>query len=311
MEKELWKYRVFADTLELFIGNLPTPLVKLKEASKGDTEVWAKLEFYNPYSRSIKDRISWAMIKDAYEKGKLREIIEEASSGNTGLALAALSRIYGRKFKAYLPKKVSETIPILLKVFGAEYVITKYETIDPEFWNTVRKHAEEVGATNLNQFENDVNYRIHYETTAKEIVEQMKALGKTPDIIVCGTGTSGHVAAISQRVKEVFGRTKVYAVQPAKGHSIPGIKRVETKPKWLFKVQIDGLIDVTLKNAIESSIEIARNEGILVGLSSGAVYWGFKKLVSEGKKGVFVLVFPDDGYKYVSFFRKYFEGEIR
>jgi len=310
MEKVLWKYRVFEDTLDLFIGNLPTPLVKLKKSSKGDVEVWAKLEFYNPYSRSIKDRIAWAMIKDAYEKGILRRFIEEASSGNTSLALAALSRIYGRKFKAYLPKKVSETVPVLLRVFGAEYVVTEYETIGPKFWNYVRKHAEEIGATNLNQFENDLNYKMHYETTAKEIVEQMKALGKTPDIIVCGTGTSGHVAAISQRVKEVFGRTKVYAVQPAKGHSIPGIKRVETKPKWFFKVEIDGLIDVTLKNAIESSIEIARNEGILVGLSSGAVYWGFKKLVSEGKKGVFVLVFPDDGFKYVRFFKKYFEGEI-
>ena len=310
MSVSLRKYKVFKSTLDLFVGNLPTPMVKLERASKGNIEVWAKLEFYNPYSRSIKDRIAWAMIKDAYEKGMLKDVIEEASSGNTSLALAALSRIYGRKFRAYLPRKVSEAIPILLRVFGVEYVITEYETIGPEFWNYVRRHAEEIGATNLNQFENDVNFRMHYETTAKELVEQMKALGKTPDFIICGTGTSGHVAAISQRIKEVFGRTKVYAVQPAKGHSIPGIKRVETKPKWFFKVEIDGLIDVTLKNAIEASIEIARNEGILVGLSSGAVYWGFKKLVEDGRKGVFVLVFPDDGFKYVGFFKKYFEGEI-
>ena len=310
MEKTLWKYRVFENTLNLFIGNLPTPLVKLRRASKGSIEVWAKLEFYNPYSRSIKDRIAWAMIKDAYEKGMLKEVIEEASSGNTSLALAALSRIYGRKFRAYLPKNVSETIPVLLRVFGVEYIITDYETIDPKFWDYVRRHAEKIGATNLNQFENDVNFRMHYETTAKEIVEQMKAIGKKPGFIICGTGTSGHVAAISKRVKEVFKGTKVYAVQPARGHSIPGIKSIETKPKWFFKVEIDGLIDVTLRNAIESSIEIARNEGILVGLSSGAVYWGFKKLVREGRKGVFVLVFPDDGFKYVGFFRKYFEGEI-
>jgi len=310
MSVSLRKYKVFKSTLDLFVGNLPTPMVKLERVSKGNIEVWAKLEFYNPYSRSIKDRIAWAMIKDAYEKGMLKDVIEEASSGNTSLALAALSRIYGRKFRAYLPRKVSEVIPILLRVFGVEYVITEYETIGPEFWNYVKKHAEEIGATNLNQFENDVNFRMHYETTAKELVEQMKALGKTPDFIICGTGTSGHVAAISQRVKEVFGRTKVYAVQPAKGHSIPGIKRIETKPKWFFKVEIDGLIDVTLKNAIEASIEIARNEGILVGLSSGAVYWGFKKLVEDGRKGVFVLVFPDDGFKYVGFFKKYFEGEI-
>ncbi len=310
MGKDLWKYRVFEDTLELFVGNLPTPLVKLKKISRHDVEVWAKLEFYNPYSRSIKDRISWAMIKDAYDKGKLREVVEEASSGNTSLALAALSRIYGRRFKAYLPKKVSETVPILLRVFGAEYVITDYETIGPDFWNYVREHAEKVGATNLNQFENDVNFKMHYETTAKEIVEQMKALNKIPNYIICGTGTSGHVAAISQRIKEVFGETKVYAVQPAKGHSIPGIKRIETKPKWFFKVKIDGLIDVTLRDAIESAIEVARNEGILIGLSSGAVYWGFKKLLKEGGRGIFILVFPDDGFKYVGFFKKYFEGKI-
>ncbi len=310
MEKELWKYRIFENTLELFIGNLPTPLVKLSKSSIGRVEVWAKLEFYNPYSRSIKDRISWAMIKDAYDKGLLKDVIEEASSGNTSLALAALSRIYDREFRAYLPKKVSETVPILLKVFGAEYVTTEYETIGPEFWNYVRKHAEEIGATNLNQFENDVNFKMHYETTAKEIVEQMKALKKTPDYVVCGTGTSGHVAAISKRIKEVFGKTKVYAVQPAKGHSIPGIKRIETKPKWFFQVQIDGLIDVTLRDAVESSIEVARKEGILIGLSSGAVYWSFKKLVKEGAEGVFVLMFPDDGFKYVGFFKKYFEGEI-
>ena len=290
--------------MSLLIDNWPTPMVMLETESDEKKEVWAKLEFYNAFSKSVKDRPVWNMLIKALEEGTLSNALEEATSGNVGISLACLSNIFGLKFTAYIPKPTPKATETLLKILGASVIRTEYQTINRHFWTEVNKHANEIGATNLNQFENDANFEVHYEITAKEIIEQLEAIGRIPDFVIAGIGTSGHIAGISKRLKERYGeQVKIIGVQPAPGSSIPGIKRIETKPKWLSMVKIDEIIDVSWEEAVRGVIEVARREGLLVGLSSGAVFQAYKKL-SE-KEGVFVLVFPDDGFKYVEHFEKY------
>jgi len=277
MPKE--KVNVFNSTLDLATGLWPTPLVKLNSLSDESIEVWAKLEFFNPYSRSIKDRPVWNMIMKAVKKGVMKKKLYEATSGNVGISMASLANIMGLKFRAYLPAPTPESTIVLLRLLGAEVVITEYNSIDQEMVTYVSEIAYKENATNLNQFENDDNFEAHYRYTAPELDEQLSALNKTPPSgIFAGVGTSGHIAALSKYFKSKYGSTKIYGVIPAKGSTIPGIKRLETKPKWFFKVEIDEVEEVSLKEAIHGCIYIARREGILIGLSSGAVTKAFLKL---------------------------------
>jgi len=247
------------------------------------------------------------MLIKALEEGTLYRVLEEASSGNVGIALTCLSNILGLNFTVYLPKPTPKTTEVLLKFLGANVVKTDYQTIDRKFWTEVSEHAKKIGATNLNQFENDANFEIHYETTAKEIIEQLEVIGRTPDFVIAGIGTSGHIAAISKRLKEKYDdHVKIIGVQPAPDSTIPGIKRVETGPKWLPMVKIDKIIDISWKEAVEGVVEVARKEGLLIGLSSGAVFQAYKRL-AEKEKGVFVLLFSDDGFKYVEHFERYLQ----
>jgi len=281
-------------------------MVRFETESNEKREVWAKLEFYNAFSKSIKDRPVWNMLIKALEKGILRHALEEATSGNVGISLACLSNIFGLKFTAYIPKPTPKATEVLLKILGARAVRTEYQVIDRHFWTEVSKHASKVGATNLNQYENDANFEIHYEITAKEIIEQLEAIGRVPDFVIAGIGTSGHIAGISKKLKEKYGdQVKVIGVQPAPDSNIPGIKRVETGPKWFSIAKIDEIIDISWKEAVEGVIEVARREGILIGISSGAVFQAYKRL--SDREGVFVLIFPDDGFKYIEHFEKYLE----
>lgn len=297
--------RVFPNTISLLVDGWPTPLVRLETECDDRKEVWAKLEFYNVFSKSVKDRPVWNMLIKALEEMSLRHVLEEASSGNVGISLACLSNIFGLKFTVYVPKSTPKATEILLKILGADVIKTEYQTISKEFWNEVSEHAKRIGATNLNQFENDANFEIHYETTAREIIEQLESVGRVPNFVIAGIGTSGHIAAISKRLKERYGdHVKIIGVQPTPGSVIPGIKRIETKPKWLPMVKIDQIIDISWNEAVEGVIEVARREGMLIGLSSGAVFQAYKKLASS-QGGIFVLVFTDDGFKYVEHFEKY------
>jgi len=292
--------RVYPDTLSLLKDGWPTPLVRLKSECRGDREVWAKLEFYNPFSRSVKDRPVWNMLRKALEAGLRRPVVYEATSGNVGIALAALCNIFGMKLKAFMPRDPPPVTVKLLEVLGAEVFVKQYETITPELWQWVAELAEKEGALNLNQFENDANPEIHYETLAKELIEQLEAVGRRPDYVVAGIGTSGHIYAIYKRLRERYGGSvKIVGVQPASGSRIPGIKRVETGPKWLKWVELYALFDVSFEEAALGVAEIARKEGLLVGLSSGAVYTAYKKLTEREGGGTYVLVFPDDIFKYV------------
>ena len=303
-------YKVFMSTLELLYRNWPTPLVLLNSLSHNGLRVWAKLEGFNPYSGSIKDRIGWYMFIKAVEEGKTleaRKLVYEATSTNTGMALAAMAAIHGFKARLYIPTSIQKLSDTLLRVMGAE-VIRVPKSLTVEFVDEVDLDARRDKALHLNQFENDYNFEVHLRYTAKELDLQLKSIKVKPRALIGGIGTSGHMSALTFYFKNKFrGGIEVYCVQPAPNHVIPGIRRVESGMKWIHWVKPDKIVDVERDEAIRESINIARNEGILVGLSSGAVVAGFKKLLEEDaiEDGDYVLIFPDHGFKYVEQFEEY------
>lgn len=298
--------KVFRSTEELLYGNWPTPLVLLKNLSNTSKRVWVKLEGFNPFSMSVKDRIGWYMLKKALEKygSKIPRLLVEATSTNTGLALASMCAIYGLKLLTYIPSTVSKTGELLLKVFGAD-VVRSDKPLTVDLIEGVEGVAKELDALHLNQFYNDANFEVHLRYTAKELELQLREVGMVPKAIVGGLGTSGHMSAIALYFKSRFRGIKVYGTVPAVGTSIQGIRRVESGMKWVHMVELDGVVDVYLEEAVSSVLELARREGILVGLSSGAVYAAYKKITDEVGDGDYILIFPDHGFKYVEQLMKY------
>jgi cysteine synthase/O-phosphoserine sulfhydrylase/cystathionine beta-synthase len=306
------RYRVFTNTEELLYKNWPTPLVKLTNLSSNVISIWAKLEGFNPWSMSVKDRIGWYMYRKALERlGRDRiSLLVESTSTNTGLAIAAMASIYKAKLKAFIPSTVSKTGETLLKIFGAE-VIRSPKLLTVELINDVEEIARKEGAVHLNQFYNDANFEVHLRYTAKELELQIREAGIEPKAIFGGLGTSGHMSAISFYFKNRFKGVKIYGVVPAPNTAIQGIRRVESGMKWVHYTNIDNIVEVTPEEAVKGVLEIVRNEGIFVGLSSGAVYMAFKKVVKEGKlgEGDYILIFPDIGFKYVEQVSMYIDNE--
>jgi len=306
------RYRVFTNTEELLYKNWPTPLVKLANLSSNVISIWAKLEGFNPWSMSVKDRIGWYMYRKALERlGRDRiSLLVESTSTNTGLAIAAMASIYKAKLKAFIPSTVSKTGETLLKIFGAE-VIRSPKLLTVELINDVEEIARKEGAVHLNQFYNDANFEVHLKYTAKELELQIREAGIEPKAIFGGLGTSGHMSAISFYFKNRFKGVKIYGVVPAPNTAIQGIRRVESGMKWVHYANIDNIVEVTPEEAVKGVLEIVRNEGIFVGLSSGAVYMAFKKVAKEGRldEGDYILIFPDIGFKYVEQVSMYIDNE--
>jgi cysteine synthase/O-phosphoserine sulfhydrylase/cystathionine beta-synthase len=298
--------RVYYDTLELLYKDWPTPLVRLRSFSSANRDVWAKLEWANPYSNSIKDRVGWSMMMAALEDGILGDIIYEATSTNTGIAITAIANLLGKRTKLFLPKTIQRASDFFLKVLGAD-VIRLPVGLTVEAIGEVDARSKIDGATHLNQFENDANLKVHLKYTAREIDEQLKSVGLKPDCIIGGLGTSGHMSAISIYFKSKYGSSvKVIGVQPAPNEVIPGIRRIETGMKWIHWTEFDQIVDVTRREAIEGVLAVARKEGLLIGLSAGAVFSAFNRIARD--EGVYVLTFPDSGYKYSEQFEEYFRG---
>ncbi|RLE53966.1 MAG: PLP-dependent cysteine synthase family protein, partial [Candidatus Methanomethylicota archaeon] len=190
------------------------------------------------------------------------------------------------------------------RVLGAE-VVRVPAGLTIEIIGDVDARAKADGALHLNQFENDANFKVHLKYTAKELDEQLMSMGLKPSCIIGALGTSGHMGAISMYFKSKYGDdVRIIGVEPAPNEVIPGIRRVETGMKWFHWVKFDEIVDVKRDEAIEGVIKIARNEGLLIGLSAGAVVHAFTRIAE--RPGVYVLVFPDSGYKYVEQFEEYF-----
>lgn len=294
--------KVYEDMVELLVRNWPTPLVKSKFLSTSDKSAWVKLEAFNPFSNSIKDRVGWYMVKEAgHELLRLGKMYE-ATSTNTGIALASMAAIMGLKARLYVPQSIQRVTDIYLKVLGAE-VHRVPTSLTVEAISKVEQEAVRDGAVHLNQFENDANFKVHLRYTAKELDLQLKHKKIRPKAIIAGMGTSGHLSAIAFYFKNRYPETEIIAVQPAPDNIIPGIRRIETGMKWIHWIKYDKTVDVTRDEAIKCAVDFARNEGILIGLSSGAVIAAYLK---EAKNpGNYVLIFPDSGYKYFEQFSEY------
>jgi len=283
------------------IGN--TPLVKLQKISPNPrVNIFAKLEGQNP-TGSIKDRIALAMVEKAEKSGVLNKnkIIIEPSSGNTGISLAMIGAIKGYKVKIVMPESMSVERQKIIKSFGADLILVKNEewrSAAINFSKDLVKKDENLVL--LNQFENNINPGIHYETTGKEIIDQMA--GKRIDILVAGIGTGGTIMGVAKRLKEKFPDIKVIGVQPKLDSKIEGLKSIKEGyiPPVLDLDLIDEITEVNEEDAFETAKQLAQKQGIFVGPSSGAALFAALNKAQELAQRNIVVIFPDRGEKYLS-----------
>lgn len=296
-----------AQSVSELIGK--TPIVKLNRIVESDSaDVYLKLEFMNPGS-SVKDRIALAMIEDAEKKGLLKEgdTIIEPTSGNTGIGLAMVAAAKGYKAILVMPETMSIERRNLLRAYGAELVLTP----GPEgMGGAIRKATElakEHGYFIPQQFQNQSNPEIHRLTTGPEIVEQM---GDQLDAFIAGIGTGGTITGAGEVLKEAYKDIKIYAVEPADSPVLSGGKPGPHKiqgigagfiPETLDVKVYDEIIQVKTEQAFEYARRVAKEEGILVGISSGAVIYAATEVAKKLGKGKKVLVIiPSNGERYLS-----------
>lgn len=295
------------DNITQVVGN--TPLVRINRIIEGGAEVLAKLEFYNP-SSSVKDRIGIAMVDAAEQSGELQPggAIVEATSGNTGIALAMVGAARGYRVILTMPDSMSKERRALLRAYGAELVLTPAA----EGMRGAVAKAEEIGlnegAVLVRQFANKANPAIHRKTTAQEIWRdtdgQVAAL-------VAGIGTGGTITGVGQVLKELNPDVKIIAVEPAAspilnggspaGHPIQGIGP-NFVPEILDTTVYDEVLDAPAEAAVKWARRAAAEEGILAGISSGAALWGANQIAARpefaGKK--IVVIIPSFGERYLS-----------
>ena len=291
------------------IGN--TPMVKLSRVVKeGDAEVWAKLESFNP-GGSVKDRPALAMIEDAEKKGKLKKgmTIVEPTSGNTGIGLAMVAAVKGYRIILTMPESMTVERRRLLEARGAELVLTP---VEKGMKGAIAK-ADEIVASGReyfkpDQFGNPVNPQVHRRTTAKEIIAFMGA--RKIDAFVAGVGTGGTITGVGEALRKKFKDITIFAVEPAASavlsggqpgpHVIQGIG-AGFVPAILNTGVYDGIIKVENADAADLARRLAHEEGMLVGISSGAACWAALQVAGQFGKGArVVVVFPDVGERYLT-----------
>ncbi len=292
--------RVFKSVREFARNAWPTPLVRLE--SYGD--VWAKLEFFNPLSRSIKDRVAIHVVDRLRTSCKK---LLDATSGNYGIALALLSKIYNLELKLLLPKRVEKYVKTILKILNIDYVDTELEINNEDMIRKCREIAEIYEACFIDQFENPINPEAHYVYTGREIVKQFKSISKKPDVMIAAVGTSGHVSGIARALREEFPDIKVVGVVCRTDSHIPGMKPLNAGIRWIDAV--DMIVEMRLEDAVRGVVSVARREGLLIGLSSGAVIRALEDVVMRkfGEDKTYLVIFPDDLFKYVDTVEKILE----
>ena len=298
-----------------------TPLVELNKFSAAkalQTPILAKVEFFNP-GGSVKDRIALSMIEDAEQKGLLKPgaTIIEPTSGNTGVGLALVSAVKGYHLILTMPDTMSIERRKLVAAYGAEVVLTP----GAEGMKGAIAKAEELrdsiaGSIILQQFENPANPARHYATTAEEI---WAATDGHVDIFVAGVGTGGTVSGVGKRLKELNPQVKIFAVEPSSSPVLNGGKSGPHKiqgigagfvPKTYDASVVDEVIDVDNDDAIRTARQLAQQDGVLVGISSGAAAFGAAQVAARpenaGKR--IVVLLPDTGERYLSTVLYDFDG---
>ena len=293
--------------MEIKLGN--TPFIKIKYKFEGkENEIYTKVESFS-LTGSIKDRVAYYMINEALKKGELKQGMEivEATSGNTGISLAALGLYFGMRVHIFMPDWVSKERLNLMKMFNAKVtLISKEEGGFKAAVEKAREYAKENNAFFTNQFENDNNVLAHYNITGKEIVDK---LGNSIGGFVSGIGTGGTLIGVAKRLKENNSNIKIYALEPDKmpllsqnkvisNHKIEGIGD-DFIPKIVDRSLIDEVILINDDDAINMSRKLASELGLGVGISSGANVIASVLAKSKNNKNI-VTVFPDDNKKYLS-----------
>ncbi|MGA1592459.1 MAG: cysteine synthase A [Candidatus Nanopelagicales bacterium] len=299
--------KIYSDITEVY-GN--TPLVRLNRITDGaKSNVLAKLEFYNPTS-SVKDRIGIAMVDAAEKSGELKPggTIVEATSGNTGIALAMVGAARGYKVILTMPDSMSRERRALLRAFGAELVLTPAAEGMRGSIAKAEELGSQPGSVLVRQFKNDANPEIHRNTTAKEIWDDTDG---TVDAVVAGIGTGGTITGVGQVLKKLKPSIKIFAVEPeasplltggtAAGHPLMGIG-ANFIPEILDKDVYDEVLDAPTEEAMKYAKRAAKEEGIMAGISSGAALWAACQVAQreEFNNKNIVVIIPSFGERYLS-----------
>lgn len=285
-----------------------TPIVKLNTLDREDSaEIFVKLEYFNPGS-SIKDRAAYYIIKNMIEENKLKktDTIVEATSGNMGIGLAMVSSALGYKLIIVMPDTMSIERQKIISAYGAELVLTEGSLGMDGAIKKAEEIASQDGYIMSYQFKNENNVLAHEETTAVEILEDLEDV----DAVVAGVGTGGTITGIAKVLKKKNKDIKIFAVEPKDSAVLSGEKKGSHKiqgigagfiPDILDMSLIDEVIKVSNEDAYSASQELAKNEGILMGISGGAALQGAKevaKKLGSGKKVLYIA--PDNGERYLS-----------
>jgi cysteine synthase len=316
MEKKITGHnRVYEDIIGLIPNpENPTPMVKIGKRINPnvDFSIYLKLERYNPFG-SIKDRIALSMLNGM--KINDGNSLVEPSSGNTGIALAALANAKGIPVEIAVPEKVPEEKKTILRLLGVDMLWEADDSLCPLFPNegarglvcAMLKSKGGEKYISPNQYENELNVRGHYETTGPEIWNQTQG---EIDYFFAGFGTCGTITGVGRYLKEKKPSVKIIGIEPATTeHKLPGMKKIsdlteDLVPKILDRSVVDGIEAVTDEDAYRMGILLAREEGILAGPTTGAIVYTALKYAKESK-GLAVAISPDDAFKYISFYGPY------
>lgn len=282
-----------------FIGN--TPLVELTEVIKNsDVKIFAKLEGHNP-GGSVKDRAAYGLIKGGLDSGLITQDSKliEATSGNTGIALAMIARLMNLSIELVMPENSTRERVLTMKAFGAKVTLTPEAGGMEASIDYARSKVENDGYVMLDQFSNSNNPNMHYTTTGPEIYRDTN--GEISHF-VSSMGTTGTIMGVSRYLKEQNNEIEIIGVQPTEGSKIPGIRKwpQEYLPKIYDSSRVDQVIEVSDVEAKEMAQLLAKKEGVFAGMSSGGAVSAAIKLSKTLKKGVIVCIICDRGDKYLS-----------
>jgi cysteine synthase len=280
------------------IGN--TPVVELTRINKNKrVRIFAKLESMNP-GGSVKDRIAKHMIEKAEVSGRLRHgnIVLEATSGNTGIGLALVCAVKGYSLTIVMPETMSMERRQILSAFGADLVLTDGDKGMPGAIEKANELANDPKYFLVNQFGNENNPLAHYETTGKELLQQVPDI----DMFIAGIGTGGTLMGVGMRLREDSPKTRIVGIEPYPKHKIQGLRNLSEgyiPPIFDFEM-LDEKVNVSDDDAYDMAKELARTEGLLCGISSGAMVAEALHQAEKMGEGVIATILPDGGEKYLS-----------